>query len=184
MNATFEEDADSNVEGLTSQILEDMSELIKRHIVLTQEINDAEAALKLMKKERTIIEEDKLITLMDTAGVAFIRASDGSELKVKEQLFASIKAQNKVEAGEWLINNGQGSLVQETVSMTFEKGEEEKVHALVNTIEQQGFKPSVEASMNTASVKAAIKELLTQGIDVPMELFGAFQKRVVTIKQP
>jgi hypothetical protein len=183
MQNSFEEDA-SSVEGITTQVLDDMAELIKRHIVLTQEINDAEDVLKLMKKERTIIEEDKLITLMDTAGVAEIKASDGSQLKVKESLFASIKAQNKVEAGEWLIDNGQGSLVQETVSMTFEKGEEEKVNALVESIESQGFSPSVAASMNTASVKSALKELIAQGINVPMELFGAYNKRVVTIKQP
>lgn len=150
-----------------------------------QHVTKLEGDLKDAKRKLRKTCEDLLPTLLDEIGLLSISLTDGSVIKIDETLYATIAKKNKAEAAEWLEENGQGSLVQTDVTLTFATGEQEKLHRLVDLLDSTEFSGYSSAnSMNTGSVKAVIKELLAQGVDVPLSLFGAHFVKKTIISTP
>jgi predicted DNA-binding protein (UPF0251 family) len=159
--------------AMTREQLEPLAQMVARMQSQQRAVEDLEAQLKEAKRVLRRIEELDIPTLMDEVGLEQVTMADGMKLSVKETLYASIAAKNKSKAAQWLIEHNQASLVKEDVVVPFDRGQLELVAALESTLNAQGYTYKVQESMNTASVKAAIKELLEQGIEVPLELFGA-----------
>lgn len=112
-----------------------------------------------------------------------ITLTDGSSVEIDETMYAAIAKKNKAAAAQWLIDNGQGSLVKQDIIFSFGKGEDELANKLQQLATNYGFtEHETKDNVNTSAVKAVIKELLAQGIDVPLELFGAHFVRRSIIK--
>ena len=180
MAIDYEDDAKQDI---TKDVLSNISYMAtdvqeKEHVVakIEEELKQAKAVLRKVQEQD--LPEAMLACNMET----FV-TSDGLKVSVKETLYASIAAKNKAEAGKWLINNELGALVKEDVIIGFDGGNHEAVQELIDKLVLLGtYNVSTAESMNTASIKAAIKELLADGKEVPLELFGAYfsRKAVVT----
>ena len=142
-----------------------------------------EETLKKAKAELRKVQEHDLPEAMLACNMETFVTSDGLKVSVKETLYASIAAKNKVEAGKWLIENELGALVKEDVIVGFDGGDHEAVQELLDKLILLGtYNVTTSESMNTASIKAAIKELLADGKEVPLELFGAYFSRKAVVK--
>ena len=142
-----------------------------------------EETLKTAKAGLRKVQEHDLPEAMLACNMETFVTSDGLKVSVKETLYASIAAKNKVEAGKWLIANELGALVKEDVVIGFDRGNHEAVQELLDKLVLLGtYNVSTVESMNTASIKAAIKELLSDGKEVPLELFGAYFSRKAVVK--
>ena len=152
------------------------------------ELEDAiarlDAQLKEQKKAHQAIIWGSLIEALDEAGIPKFELIDGTKIAVGQQLTASVPERNKAEAAQWLQDHGLGSLVSDDVVVHLTKGDG-RHDALREMLLGGGF-DNIERKpgMNTGSIKASIKEMLERGDDVPMELFGAFNRRIAIIKRP
>ena len=142
-----------------------------------------EETLKKAKAELRKVQEHDLPEAMLACNMETFVTADGLNVSVKETLYASIAAKNKVAASKWLIENELGALVKEDVVIGFDGGNHDAVQELIDKLTLLGTKNvSTSESMNTASIKAAIKELLGDGKEVPLELFGAYFSRKAVVK--
>ncbi len=164
-------------------------EALGRVAILARRVLDTQAdvavkdqALKDAKKRLRNLEENELPALMDEIGIEKFSMDDGSSINVKEDMYASIPTKNKAAAAQWLFDNGQGSLVKMDVVTHFEKGQEEKVQEVTDLLAELGYSFNKTQTVNTASVKAVLKELIAQGQDVPLKLFGAYILRRAIVK--
>jgi hypothetical protein len=163
--------------------LKQVSYLVQSIKALRQRVEEQEATLKRDKHDLALLEEVDLPSLMDEIGLAEVKTSDGTPVSVKDDLRMSIPKKNKRLCADWLLANGHGSLVSEDVILGFKKGEADKVQHAVELLREAGFGGvRVDESMNTAQVKSLAKELMGDGEDFPLELFGGFQRRVAVVK--
>jgi len=60
------------------------------------------------------------------------------------------------------------------VSVNFGKDEDRQAEHAVDTLKQLGLIPSVKQAVHPSTLKAFVKEQLTQGKDIPSETFGIY----------
>lgn len=163
-------------------MLKGISELAEMQLIREVEVERATLRLKEARQALFKIQEIELPDLMLQAGMEKFTLSNGKTVEVKETLYASIAKKNKAAALKWLETNGHGSLISENLSVPFEKGMHAQLTELIDLLEHNGYPAfSVGETVNTGSIKALIKELLADGIDVPLDLFGAHFARASKI---
>lgn len=161
--------------------LKELTQLAKQQLAGEKEVASYEELLKKAKQDLYNIQEKALPDLMQAIGMESFALSNGAKITVKEVLYASIAKKNKPKAIRWLVAHDQGSLVKTDIILPFDKGDSEKVTEALDFLHDGGYLTTVDENVNTASVKAVIKELLAEGVDVPLELFGAYYARSAKI---
>jgi predicted transcriptional regulator len=143
---------------------------------------EAEEALSKAKKHLADVSERQIPELMDEAGVAEFTTADGLKIQVLEKIRASIPKTAQGAAFAWLREHGHESLIKNIVEVKFSAGEDEKAEEILHLLQEHGTEPSAEKSVHASTLAAFIKEQLTAGVEVPLELFGAFRQRYAKIK--
>ncbi len=177
----FEEDSEQT--QVTKDDLSNITALASAVMFHTRTVSRIEEELKLAKKVLRKVQECDLPEAMLACNMETFVTGDGLKVSVKESMTASISKANKQAAAQWLINNELGALVKEDVVIGFDNGDDEGVAELIKLLTDNGVTGvATTESMNTASIKAGIKELLAQGKDVPLELFGIYFIRKAVVK--
>lgn len=159
-----------------------ISELAARQVRLEMELAQLEADAKAKAKELRQVQETDLPDAMKAAGCKAYTTQDGRGITIKEDISASLSEGKKGPAIEWLRANGYGDIVSDDVTVAFGKGEEPAALALVEKLAEDGLLPVRKTNVNTATLKALIRELRAQGVDVPMETLGAYEWSKAIIK--
>lgn len=179
----YAEAAKSKIQEIPLSQLSQLSELVDKQKHLESQVERLEEMLKTARDHLRSVAEVDIPALLDEVGILSFTWRDGSSVSVKETMYASIPKKNKPAAAGWLIDHGLSSLVKSDVIILMDKGDNEKLHALLELLDGAGHLTyHVAENMNTSSVKAAIKELLAQGDDVPLDLFGVHVVRTTVIK--
>lgn len=97
-----------------------------------------EEELSTVNKRIEILARQEIPEAMDEAGVQNVKFEGIGKIYLKGDVFASIPAESRDAAYEWLELTGRGSLIKPTV--------------------------------NSSSLKAAVKEWISQGEEIPEEL--------------
>lgn len=168
--------------AVSREQLQPLAALVGHMVNQQKTVEQLEAQLKDAKKSLRRVEEIDIPTMMAEVGLEAVTMEDGSQLSIKEQLYASISAKHKAQAVDWLMNNGHESLVKEDVVVPFDRGQASEVAQLSRLLSDSGYTYKVSEAINTASVKALIKELLESGTDVPLDVFGAYFVRKAVLK--
>lgn len=146
-----------------------------------REVENAEAQLQAAKLRHQDLTQRQLPELMDEAGQKACTVKDGTVLKVAEVIRASISEERKLPAFDWLRDNGHGSIIKNQVSLQFGRNEEQKAEAAIKALESLHFRPEQKMTVAPQTLAKLIGELMKEGVDVPMELFGAFVQREVRL---
>lgn len=140
--------------------LERLRELADDATILEADI--AEKQLELQKK----VEEHKKLTqrtIPDIMGELQIKSftlTDGSELKVEDQIQCSIPAHKKADAFAWLQKYGFDGIIKTSVSVSFGKGDIEKARQLQKDLAAKQIDAEVDQSIHASTLKSFIKERL------------------------
>ena len=135
--------------------LKKVADLAEEQIVLEDELDDLLRLTKECKAKLAEVSEVKLPTLMRELGLNSFQLEDGPTITVKTELYTHISQKNKPDALKWLRDNGFGSLIKERV---------------------------LQESVAGASVKALIREQLSLGKAVPLQVFGVHEVTRSVIK--
>ena len=174
---------EANDQTTTDEEVAEVARLTQLQQELESEVEEMEAALKAKKQELRQVSEVDLPNKLDETGLSEIRLKDGRKVKVEEKLHASIPQKNRAAAAEWLREHGLGDIVKEEVSVPLEPGSDELREMITNYLESQGIsRYKVAETMHTGTVKSTIKELMEDGVDVPLKLFGAYIQRATSIE--
>ena len=94
----------------------------------------------------------------------------------------SVPAEKKRDAYAWLRESGFGDLIKNTVAIDFGRGEDDNAEALKEYCQEHGMTYSDKEGVHAQTLKAFIKEQMAKGVDVPLELFGAYPYSKAVIK--
>jgi hypothetical protein len=166
---------DAQTEVEPSKAIQDAME---RRRKLTETITFLEGNLKDSKASL------RRIDLFDTMNVSEVRdAITGKRLKLEQVITASLaNADVRARAVHWLRDHSLDDLIERTIVTSFHKGEDEEANHALDLLLKQGYRVADEEQVNTASFKAAVKELMEQGEIIPADDIGVFVVRKVVVR--
>ena len=174
-----EADAVSRVDTGTGKQL---SQLVRNLRIVENDIESAEMHLKTLKQEKHKLSVENIPALMDEMGVERLDV-DGMTVERRMIVAASIPAANKEQAFEWLRSNGLDDIIKNDVTCSFGKGEDNVAGDVIGILRDRGFDPMTKTHVHPSTLKAFVKERITDGKPIDLDLFGAFISTTAVIKR-
>ena len=184
MNDIFEDfydeaDAVSRVDTGTGK---NLSHLVRTLRNVESQIEDAESHLKALKQEKHKLSVEGIPALMDEMGLERLDV-DGMTVQRKMIVAASIPAANKDQAFDWLRSNGLDDIIKNDITVSFGKGEDNLAGDAVGILRDRGFDPKTKTHVHPSTLKAFVKERITDGKPIDLDMFGAFISNTAVIKR-
>lgn len=176
----FEEDAGALTVG--DDDLSNIAAMAKRAKLLEKEIEEIESVVNERKEQLRKLTEDSIPAALSEMGMKSFKMADGSSIDVKPFYSASIKANNKAAAYEWLREKGYDDIIKNTVSVRFGRGEDQLCEGLLNLLRDNNYPVEQTEKIEPQTLKAFAKEMIERGEQLPMELFGVYVGSKATIK--
>jgi len=141
---------------------------------LEDEIKVVEENLKQLKKQADTLSGEVIPTMMTEMNISTMKLADGSAIEVKPVYGASIPADKKEEAFNWLRENGLGDLIKNEVTVSFGRNEDNKAADYAVLAQGQGYQPTQKLKVEPMTLKALVRERVEKGLDMPSDLFNVF----------
>jgi hypothetical protein len=159
-----------------------LSSLVKQLRSVEMQIEDAESHLKTLKQEKHKLSVENIPAVMDEMGVERVDV-EGLTVARKMMVHASIPVARKEEAFEWLRQHGLDDIIKNDVTCSFGKGQDNLAGDVVGLLEQRGFDPKTKTHVHPSTLKAFIKERVTDGKPIDLDMFGAFIANAAEIRR-
>lgn len=174
----FEEFLDAPTDSVMVQV----NDAVKRLSVAQSASLEAEADSKVKKAELKQIQEVELPNLLESAGLKSCETLDGKKVNVSEYIRANIPDDKELDAFLWLEDNGHGDIIKDQVTVSYGKGNDDLASELEEFLMKQGADYARKRGVHHSTLSSLIKELLEEGVPVPLDLFGAFRQRIAKVK--
>ena len=148
------------------------------------ELEIAELKEQLKKKEdySKKLSQEVLPSLFSEVGLSELKLSDGRKIKVSEFYTATPLKENRAKVHTWLRDNGFGDLVKNQVTCSFGRNEDEKASGLLSHLNKEGYESAQREWVEPSTLRAFVREQYEAGVELPMDLLGAFVGHKTTIK--
>ena len=168
-----------NIDNLTGKQLSDLVRALRN---VEQQIDDAENHLKALKQEKHKLSVENIPALMDEMGVERLDV-DGLTVERKMMVHASIPQDRKDEAFAWLRENNLDDIIKNDVTCSFGKGQDNLAGDVVGILSDRGFEPKTKTHVHPSTLKAFVKERVTDGKPIDLDMFGAFIANAAQIRR-
>jgi hypothetical protein len=179
----FAADAAAVAAQAPADAIRTIGELAEQAVTLEEQIVQVEQSLKLLQTQERTLLEVTLPEAMDAANVKTFTTTDGRKLEVGPFLQVSLAGDKLGQACAWLRETGNDGLITRDILVPFKKGQGTEAEALISKLKTDGYGFTDKSSVNTASFKALLRELIQQGQPVPLDRVGAYAARRVSIKK-
>ena len=159
---------------IDTSVSQDIAELCNKLLDVQKEVTTLEDKLKKKKEEELKLSEQDIPNLMQKAGVAALKLTDGSSVEIKPYYGARIPASRTDEAFDWLRENNYGDLIKNNVTLTFGRNEDNVAKTLVDELRQKGHNVKQAEEVEPMTLKAFVREQIEKGKNVPADLFGVY----------
>jgi hypothetical protein len=167
----------------TGDLLTRISNVVDELIGAREDVVRAQDVLKVAQQHVNTLEQYTLPELMREAGQEKLRTRSGFDVELGETLRASIPPDRLAEAIMWLGANGQGAIVKREIKLAFGKDEDQKAAEAFDLVVNAGYLPEDKQSVHTQTLGAAVREMIADGVDVPMEMLGVYIQPFVKVKE-
>lgn len=157
--------------------------LADKAIELRNEIERIELLLSDTQAAYRQVTERELPEAMDAVGCSlFKHDKSGLKIKVDNVVRAAIPVALKEQAFDWLIQNKFEDLIKNEIKMKLDRGEYARAQEILKVINDTfGITAETNVSVHASTLTAWAKEQLSQGTEIPSDLFGLFQARVAKV---
>lgn len=170
----FAKDLEENPPQFTDDQVKMIANLAERQVTIEAYMAKCEANLEAAKANWRKIAEVDLPNAMAEVGMSQFKLTNGTIVKIGQEVYASIPKDNTGPAFAWLREHNLDGVIKNVVSVQFAKGEDAKALELAHNIADQGLLPEQTQTVHPMTLKALLKEQLEKGVDVPMKEFGAY----------
>lgn len=164
--------------------MNELSQLAHALVEAEQETAAAEELLKGKKAREAHLREVTLPLAMQELDLVKTVLSTGETITIKDDVYASIPAANKLAVFDWLTEHGYGALIKTEVAVEFGKGELENANNLVSMLRDTGLAGVLTRNVHAQSLKAFLREQIAAAKDIPLDLFGARSVTIAEVKAP
>ena len=175
MNSLLDKmESDVRTPSIGDNSLKEMADLCAEQVALEEEMEQLAEQLKAKASAARKLSQEIIPARMSELGLESLTLSDGSAIKVKQLVHASIPVKYREEAFDWLREHGHGDIIKNQVSATFGKGEDTSASNFIDKIEELGYQPQQKVWVEPMTLKAFVREQITNGSELPTDKFGVF----------
>lgn len=156
----------------TEEKLKRLSNLCQYQIDKEDLITNLENQVKAAKEELNKVSEFEIPELMSEIGIREFKLSNGLKVTVKPFFSGKITDENAGEAYDWLDQRGFSDIVKGELIVQFRRNED--VTEIMELAHQLNFDTKEKMGIHHQTLSAFIKEQITEGKDLPRELFGVY----------
>ena len=184
MNDIFEDlfDESTALSSVDTGTGKQLSQLVRSLRNVEQQIEDAENHIKSLKQEKHRLSVENIPALMDEMGVERLDV-DGLTVERKMIVSASIPKDRKDEALSWLRDNGLDDIIKNDVTCSFGKGQDNSAKNVIAILQDAGFDPATKTHVHPSTLKAFVKERVTDGKPIDLDMFGAFISNAAQLRR-
>ena len=184
MNDIFEDlfDESTALSSVDTGTGKQLSQLVRSLRNVEQQIEDAENHIKSLKQEKHRLSVENIPALKDEMGVERIDV-DGLTVERKMIISASIPKDRKDEAFSWLRENGLDDIIKNDVTCSFGKGQDNSAKNVIAILQDAGFDPATKTHVHPSTLKAFVKERVTDGKPIDLDMFGAFISNAAQLRR-
>lgn len=190
---------DVQPEAVPAASLQAIVAMGKRMAAMDESIKTLEQAVKDAKAERFKLATVELPGMMTSMNVHDVTMMDGRALQLKDVVTASIPSKTSIESAKdeeretllerraqafaWLRDNNSSDLIKEEVSITFDRGK--PIDGLLRMLARwKGISVTHEESVHAQTLNSFCKEQLSEGTNLPFDLFSVYTGQIVKIVSP
>jgi hypothetical protein len=183
-----------------SQELGAVADMAQRMNDLEAEILQLEETIKQKKQELKMLAEHDLPDLMQELNIRSFELNDGSKVEVKDVIQASIPSSSSIERQkeesvraellvlqaqcfDWLRSNGGADLIKSSVEVQFGRDEDAIATAFTESLRDQHLNYKRATSVHPQTLNSFMRERLSDGKEVPMDLFRIYTGRRANIRR-
>jgi len=167
-------EADVKTPSIGDNSLKEMSDLCAEQAAIEEEIRQLEEQLKAKSKAARKLSQEIIPAKMQELGLESLTLKDGSAVKVKQLVQASIPVKHRETAFTWLRDHGHGDLIKNQVSAAFGRGDDETAKQFIDNAKSLGLEPTQRVWVEPMTLKAFVREKIEEGVDIPTETFGVY----------
>lgn len=165
--------------------LERLRNLASKMQELEKTIGDKAVELAEIQSELDRISMRTIPDIMAELAMESFTLEDGYKLEVKQDLKASITAENKPAAHQWLREHNFDGIIKTKVIAEFGKGEMDDAVKALFTLQAAGFGgASMDEGIHSATLKSFVKERMEAGDSIPISTFGIYEFKKTKITAP
>jgi hypothetical protein len=168
--------------SVNTEVSKNLSTLVRQLRDVENKIEDTENRMKALKAEKHKLSIDTIPALMDEMGVERLDV-DGLTVSRKMMIHASIPVARREEAYAWLRENRCDDIIKNVISCSFGKGQDNLAGDVIGLLETKGFHPEQKTSIHPSTLKAFVKERITEGKPIDLDMFGAFIANAAEIRR-
>ena len=175
----------SKKEKLPEVGLEVVTRIGNKLVDKNKQLTKKEEELKNLKLEIRKIQEEELPDAMRACnGMERFDLKDGTQIKVKDEIFVSMRADRKADALKYLEDEGHAELIKHDVKVSCPKGKYDQADKLISVL-SKNFKDipyDEKADVHSQTLKAWAKDQYKLGKTLPEELFSVYEASIAKIK--
>lgn len=175
--AAVREPVNSNLNHVLMGLADELEAAEAYVIQKEQELEDAKDALRE-------ISEKRIPSAVEGLEGKFT-LPDGRELKVAEEIRASIAKERRVPAIQWLDKHGYGNIVKRQLIFEFDRKEQEKFRKFMEKVGKMklpGLNMKEQFSVHHMTLTSWVRERLKEGDTIPFDVFGVFRQTTSKVK--
>ena len=170
-NLLEEMESDVKTPTIGDNSLKEMADLCAEQASLQEEMRQLEEQLKAKAQSVRKLSQEIIPAKMSELGLESLTLKDGSSVKVKQLVQASIPVRYREDAFKLLRDHGHGDLIKNQVSATFCKCEDSSANEFIDKINSLGYEPTQKVWVEPMTLKAFVREQINDGSELPMDTF-------------
>jgi len=176
-----------------------VADMASRMLNLQEEIIRSEEALKQKKQALTKLAEQDLPDLMMELNIKDFTLSNGAKVEVNDIISGSVPAAGAIDRAkgddkidlemrqencfDWLRANGAGDLIKSNVEVQFGRDEDDACNTFIDELQDRHIYYKRAKAVHPGTLNSFIKERLSEGKEVPHDLFRIYTGRKAKIRR-
>ena len=108
---------------------------------------------------------------------------DGNKVALRQFVHARITDEKRDEAFSWLRSIGEGDIIKNDVTVSFNVGQDNMAGAVIDDLRNRGFEPAQKTHVHPQTLKAWVKGRIESGKDIDFDTFGIYVGTEAKIKR-
>ena len=164
--------------------LSSVAKIADQIVAKQTEVKTLEEDLKKAKAKLLKLTDEELPSAMQELNISEFKLGDGSQVTLKATYGARISEENRDAAFEWLRKRNEADIIKNTVTVRFNREQDNEAKALVADLVKKEMVPEQKSEVHPGTLRSWAKQRIEDGKELDMNLFGVWVGQRAEIKRP
>ena len=171
MEKLWEQDQSSTLQEGGGDLAE-LNKKVKKLEGYEDKLEQLEEQVDKLKAEIKKISYEEIPDLLAEKGIEKLTLHDGTVVEVRKVINAYLPKADKDPEGRekafnWLRDNGHGDIIQNNITVSFGRGEDNKAVEYASLAQQKGYLPTQKVDVHNRVLVAAFRSALKKDLRCP-----------------